>query len=67
MRGAKPVFRGNEAVVSDELYMEIGLRGNLAMAVLREAKRLNKRPIDLVADVLDRVFLEGLVTAILDE
>lgn len=66
---AKPVVRGSPRPATsrlDELYMEISLRGDLADKVLRHARRLGVRPIDLVADVIDRVFLEDLVDAVVD-
>jgi hypothetical protein len=65
---AKPTQRGEYAPAhADELYIEVYFRGPLASSILRNAKGLDRRPIDLVADVIEAVFLGDLVKAVLEE
>ena len=50
-----------------ELEVVTTLKGNMARLAEAHAKRLNRRPVDLLADIIERVFLDNLVDAILDE
>jgi hypothetical protein len=68
MTYTKPTQRGEYAPAHpDELYLEACFRGALVSAILKEAQALDRRPIDLVADVIEAVFLNDLVRAVLDE
>jgi len=50
-----------------ELHCVIDLRNELAKQLHCHARRLKRRPIDLLADLIERVLTENLVDAVLDE
>lgn len=49
-----------------EIDIELSLRGELADAVVAHAKRLGQEPAEMLADILEIVFEDNLVNAILD-
>lgn len=49
------------------LEISMQLRNHLADALAKNAKRLNRRPIDLLADLIERVLEDDLVDAVLDD
>lgn len=49
-----------------ELKIEMTISNEKAEIVLREARRRGVRPIDLMADAIERLIDDNLFTAILD-
>lgn len=51
---------------SCELCIELKLRAELARALLHSAESRKRRPIDLLADIIEKVLMDDLITAVLD-
>lgn len=50
-----------------ELKIELELRGELAKQLLEYAERFKREPAALLSDLIERVLLDDLVDAVLDE
>jgi hypothetical protein len=47
-------------------YIELTLRHNLSVALETAARDRNKRPVDLLADIIETVLTDNLIDAVLD-
>lgn len=50
-----------------EITLEINLRGEMARRVIEHAERLSRAPVELMADIVERVLADDLIDAVLDE
>jgi uncharacterized membrane protein YhfC len=49
------------------VFVELNLDGTLALALINAAAVRKRRPVDLLADIIERVLLDDLVKAVLDD
>jgi hypothetical protein len=66
-REPPPIVRWTEPRSSGDLDLAMTLRGPLAALLTLHATRLQRRPVDLLADLIERVLTDDLVDAVLDE
>lgn len=50
-----------------EIDLQMTLKNELAQKLIGEAARLRREPVDLLADIIERVLTDNLVGAVLDE
>lgn len=50
-----------------EIDLEMTLKNELAKKLIAEAERLGRSPVVLLADIIERVLTDNLVSAVIDE
>lgn len=52
---------------NDQLEINLTLRNHLATRLFEEARRRGKRPVDLLADIIENVIADDLFAAVLED
>ena len=50
-----------------EIDVQMTLKNDLARKLVAEAKRLGRSPVELMADIVERVLGDNLVSAVIDD